>query len=87
VRSPGASIFECRHIFLESQSLSAHGCSEDQAAAQTIAQAGLHDALRGGSLFVEGAVYASSGEVFPDWLVHGLPPKRDNGPEMVDGES
>lgn len=84
LRSQGIGVLECRYIALEGQSLSAHGRTKDQAAAETIAQAGLHVALRGCSVPVGSAAYASPSPLLPDWLVHRIEAQCDNWPEVVD---
>lgn len=85
--SERVSVSECRYLTLEGQSLSYDGNTQDQVAAKAAAQAGFYDALRGGPFSVEGAANISPSEVFHHRMVHGEPPQRDNGPEVVDGES
>ena len=61
--------------------------AQDQATAEAAAEAGFYDPLGSRALSLAREAYAASGEVFPDRLVHGQPPKRYYWFKMVDGES
>ena len=83
----GISIFECRHWALASQSFAAYASTKNQTAAEAYAASGLHDAIRSGAFSMDSQKDATLGEILSGRLVHGEPSQRDNGPEVVDGES
>ena len=83
----GTCIFERRYSALARKSRAAHGDAKDQAAAKAGAEAGLHDAGRSCKVSLVRKTDTPSGEVLSYRVVYGEPPQRDNGPEVVDGES
>lgn len=77
---------QCCYSALEGKPCAHDADAKDQAAAEAAAEAGFHDPLGGRALSLAREAYAASGEVFPDRLVHGQPPKRYYWFKMVDGE-
>ncbi len=80
----GACILECSYKSLEGGPCPDDGDAKDQATAEAAAEAGFHDPLGSRALSMAREAYAASGEIFPDRLVHGQPPKRYYWFKMVD---
>ena len=83
----GVGIFECSLAALESEPRADDADAKDQTAAEAAAEAGFHDAFGSRPLSLGCAQNPPPSQVFYHRLVHGEPPKRNHGPEVVDGES
>ena len=83
----GTCISECGDFILEGKPFSPDGDAKDKTSAEAGAAAGFYESYRGRTLSVESPKDAAPREVLPDRVVHGQPPQRDNGPQVVDGES
>ena len=80
-------IFKCVYLALEGKSRPHDADAENQIAAKARAATRLYDSFRGGAFLMVRPPGASSGSLLLDWLVHRVEERRDNGPEVVDGES
>ena len=83
----GVSFLECRAFALAGKPLPADGDAKDQATSKAAAEAGLHDAERSRTVLMVSPKNPALGALFLDRMVHRESSRRDNGPEVVDGES
>jgi len=81
------SLPECRHSALEGQPRAYDGDTEDQASSKAGTASGLHDAERSRTVLMVSPKNPALGALFLDRMVHRIKAQRDNGPEVVDGES
>ncbi len=87
ISPPRISFPECCYTTLEREPRPDDADAKDQATAEARAEAGFYDTTGSRTVFVVRTTDATSSEVFSDRVVHWEPPRRDNGPKVVDDKS
>jgi hypothetical protein len=87
VSPKGIGISERCDWALAIKSRPANGRAKNKAPAKARAASGFHDQGTSGSFSLARTAPITLGEILSHRLVHGEPEERDNGPEVVDGQS